>query len=315
MSSSLIPLYIFTGFLGVGKTSAILHALRLTPPGQKTAVVVNEFGDISIDGPTISSEGLPFAVADVPGGCICCAGMEMLTEQLSWLLREKKPDRILIEPSGIARPSDLLIKIRSSDLSSKFDYRPVIGIFDPELVADDSMRDSLLFDDQAGMADLIFLNRTDLSSSDSIEFSLNWFRDHYPDRPEPVSGVHGQFPSDWLEKTFASTYPVKHQSGHHPESQVKGLGWYWNQAIFDEQSLSEVFESLLAHRQTNGLIRAKGIFLTPGGPVLFEIAGKTMHRRASDYRVENRVELLFSAPSIADEASLKDQFDSCIRHV
>lgn len=314
MSATLIPLYVFTGFLGVGKTSAILHALRLTPAGQKTAVVVNEFGDISIDGPTISSEGSPFAVADVPGGCICCAGMEMLTEQLSWLLAEVKPDRVLIEPSGIARPSDLLLKIRTSELASRFDYRPVIGIFDPELVADEEMRDSLLFDDQAGMADLIFLNRTDLSSPDSIAFTRDWFKTHYPERPDPVTGSHGKFPPSWLEQTFPPIYPVKPTTNHLPHTQIKGIGWYWNQALFDISHLQEQFQSLLANRRQSGLIRAKGLFLTNEGPVLFEIAGSTLHRRPSEYRIENRVELLFSSGSKPDESVLKKQLDSCIIH-
>lgn len=312
MSATLIPLYVFTGFLGVGKTSAILHALRLTPAGQKTAVVVNEFGDISIDGPTISSEGLPFAVADVPGGCICCAGMEMLTDQLTWLLAEVKPDRVLIEPSGIARPSDLLLKIRTSVLAGRFEYRPVIGIFDPELVADNDMRDSLLFDDQAGMADLIFLNRADLSSPDSITFAQNWFRDHFPDRPEPVIGSHGQFPATWLDQPFQPAYPVKQTTGHQPESHFIGIGWYWNQALFDADKLQVLFRSLLDNRNQSGLIRAKGIFLTTIGPVLFEIAGKTLHQRPSEYRIENRVELLFSTGFTPDKTWLKSQLDSCI---
>ena len=94
-----IPTNIITGFLGVGKTTAITHLLKNKPEGERWAVLVNEFGEIGIDGSLIAgndSEQSGVFIREVPGGCMCCTAGLPMQMALTMLLAKAKPDRLLI---------------------------------------------------------------------------------------------------------------------------------------------------------------------------------------------------------------------------
>ena len=97
-----VPTNIITGFLGVGKTSAILHLLKRKPKNERWAVLVNEFGEIGVDGSLIEGQNSNehgIFIREVPGGCMCCAAGLPMQIALNQLLIKAKPDRLLIEPS------------------------------------------------------------------------------------------------------------------------------------------------------------------------------------------------------------------------
>ena len=93
-----IPTNIITGFLGVGKTSAILNLMKNKPVNERWAVLVNEFGEIGVDGSLIQGNQTTQQVfiREVPGGCMCCAAGLPMQIALNQLLTEAKPDRLLI---------------------------------------------------------------------------------------------------------------------------------------------------------------------------------------------------------------------------
>lgn len=101
-----IPTNIITGFLGVGKTSAILNLMKNKPVNERWAVLVNEFGEIGVDGSLIQGNQATQQVfiREVPGGCMCCAAGLPMQIALNQLLTEAKPDRLLIEPTGLGHP-------------------------------------------------------------------------------------------------------------------------------------------------------------------------------------------------------------------
>ncbi|MEL7400821.1 MAG: GTP-binding protein, partial [Pseudomonadota bacterium] len=108
---SAVPTNIITGFLGVGKTSAILHLLESKPADERWAVLVNEFGEIGVDGSLFQgqhSEEQQIYVREVPGGCMCCAAGLPMQIALNQLLSRAKPDRLLIEPTGLGHPVEVL---------------------------------------------------------------------------------------------------------------------------------------------------------------------------------------------------------------
>ena len=91
-----VPTNIITGFLGVGKTTAIAHLLTQKPEGERWAVLVNEFGEIGIDGSLFSgksSEEIGVYISEVPGGCMCCASGLPMQIALNILLKRAQPDR------------------------------------------------------------------------------------------------------------------------------------------------------------------------------------------------------------------------------
>ena len=97
---------LITGFLGVGKTTAVRHLLAHRPEGERWAVLVNEFGEIGVDGALLDDTGV--AVTEVPGGCVCCVSSQAFTVGLNRLIREQRPERILIEPTGLGHPAQII---------------------------------------------------------------------------------------------------------------------------------------------------------------------------------------------------------------
>ena len=99
-----IPTNVISGFLGVGKTSAILNLLSQKSSHERWAVLVNEFGGIGIDGSLLQnhqSTDSNIFIREVPGGCMCCTAGISMQLALAQLLEKAKPDRLLIEPTGL----------------------------------------------------------------------------------------------------------------------------------------------------------------------------------------------------------------------
>ena len=147
------PVNLITGFLGVGKTTALLHLLTRRPPGARWAVLVNEFGQVGIDGATLSHAG--GALREVPGGCICCSAQLPLRVTLTRLLREVRPERLLIEPTGLGHPAGVIDVLRSEGLASAVELRNVICLVDPRQLNDEKYRGLETYQDQLALADVL----------------------------------------------------------------------------------------------------------------------------------------------------------------
>ena len=188
-----LPVTVITGFLGSGKTTLIRHLIQ-NAGGKRLAVVVNEFGDVGVDGEILKS----CSIADCPeenimelaNGCICCTVADDFIPTIENLMRlDPKPEHILIETSGLALPKPLLKAFDWPDIRSKITVDGVIALADAEAVAagrfapnveavrtqreaDDSIDHetplSEVFEDQIACADIILLTKTDLASPEAI---------------------------------------------------------------------------------------------------------------------------------------------------
>src|SRR5688500_18872467 len=103
-----VPTTIVSGALGVGKTTAILAAVRHRPEGERWAVMVNEFGRVGIDGAVLSDGSSGLEVREIAGGCVCCTANLPLRLGLAKLVREVRPDRLFVEPTGLAHPASII---------------------------------------------------------------------------------------------------------------------------------------------------------------------------------------------------------------
>src|SRR5688572_7893667 len=148
-----IPVHILGGFLGTGKTSAI-RAQLAARKGERVAVIVNDFGEAGLDAATLEGAA-PFKLTSIPGGCVCCTAPEGFVAALGGVLDEK-PDRLWIEPTGLARPQDLVDTIRRSPHRDAFELAPVVVFVDPARLgraASDAERE--LTREQTAIADVL----------------------------------------------------------------------------------------------------------------------------------------------------------------
>ena len=188
-----IPVTVITGFLGSGKTTLIRHLLK-NNQGRRIAVLVNEFGELGIDGELLKScqicpedEDGSENIYELTNGCLCCTVQEEFLPMMQQLLKRRdKIDCILIETSGLALPKPLIKAFRWQEIRNAATVDAVITVVDcaavaagtfasdPEAVdaqrqADDNLEHETplqeLFEDQLACADLVILNKTDLVNS------------------------------------------------------------------------------------------------------------------------------------------------------
>src|SRR5688572_5169914 len=107
------PVHVVSGFLGAGKTTTITALLRRFP---NSAVVVNDFGEARVDATLLDGAA---TITDIAGGCVCCTAPEGLAKTIDALLDEVRPARVFIEPSGLARPQDVLDMLSRGGLAER----------------------------------------------------------------------------------------------------------------------------------------------------------------------------------------------------
>src|SRR5437660_1872386 len=184
-----VPCTIVTGFLGAGKTTLVRHVLE-NAGGRRLAVIVNEFGDVGIDGEILKSCGIEScpedAIVELANGCICCTVADDFVPALKGLLdRPTPPEHHVIETSGLALPKPLVKAFNWPEIASRVTVDGVIAVVDGAAVADGRFADDPVklaaqraadssidhdnpleevYEDQLLCADLIVLNKDDLMS-------------------------------------------------------------------------------------------------------------------------------------------------------
>ncbi|WP_373540778.1 GTP-binding protein [Chamaesiphon sp.] len=161
-----IPVTIVTGFLGSGKTTLINHILT-GQQDRKVAVIVNEFGEIGIDGQiTIADD--EEQIVEFNNGCLCCTVRGDLVRTLEELTQRADLDAVLIETTGLADPAPVASTfIVADEIKSKFSLDAFVTIIDARNL-DRNLKDSHEAQEQLAFADIILINKTDLVSSDDI---------------------------------------------------------------------------------------------------------------------------------------------------
>ncbi|MFZ5723918.1 MAG: CobW family GTP-binding protein [Pseudomonadota bacterium] len=190
-----IPLNLVTGFLGAGKTTLIRHLLATRPPGARWAVLVNEFGDTGIDGAllggTAAARDDGITVREVPGGCLCCANGLPFRVALNALLKQARPERVLVEPTGLGHPLQLLAQLAAPEYREVLELRATLCVIDPVAAADPRVRDSDIFAQQLASADLLVLNHADRSGAAELAALDTLLADHGLSAVPRVSAVRG----------------------------------------------------------------------------------------------------------------------------
>ena len=168
------------GFLGCGKTTLLLKLSRQIADEneRKIALVVNEIGEIPVDGKVIEESGMQ--VKDIGGGCICCEVASTFAKTIYRLYKDFKPDHVLVEPTGVAVPHQVKLAARMGGRDAKISIGPAIVLFDATRPAELLDMDMLgqLVTTQIKDADVIAISKVDAVDGEAVSESAKKVREY-----------------------------------------------------------------------------------------------------------------------------------------
>jgi cobalamin biosynthesis protein CobW len=290
-----IPVTVITGFLGAGKTTLVRHLLQ-NPQGKRLAVVVNEFGDVGVDGEILRSCALPDCpeenIVELANGCICCTVADDFIPTIEALMALKpRPDHILIETSGLALPKPLLKAFDWPDIRSRITVDGVIAVADAEAVAagrfapdidrlaaqraaDDSIDHetplSEVFEDQIACADLVLLTKSDLAGSAGVTAARAIIDAESPRKLPIIEVLEGVVdPRVILGLGAAAENDLAARPSHHDAEEEHDHEDFDSVVIditeqSDPQTLADRIEALA---NSNNILRVKGYAAIKGKPM------------------------------------------------
>jgi cobalamin biosynthesis protein CobW len=263
-----IPVLVVSGFLGAGKTTLVRHLLYdAQRTGVRVAVVSNEFGALGID-KALLGEGEE-AYVEIEGGCVCCQLSDTLLDTLQMLWARVRPDRIIVETSGVALPFDTQLNLWREPVSAWVDDDMAVVVVNAEQLIEGRDLEGT-FEDQVSSADLLLLNKIDLISPEALGRAEAMLRTLAPETPT-VRSIQGSvdpvilFPPDpagvrsQRRTTHPEPPPHQHDMFHAQEISVE--------AGIEPDVLSERLRRL-------GTLRAKGFVQTSQGLRLVQGVGR-----------------------------------------
>ncbi|MEE4245998.1 MAG: GTP-binding protein, partial [Kangiellaceae bacterium] len=279
-----IPTNIITGFLGSGKTSTILHLLKSKPADERWAILVNEFGEIGIDGSLMAgnnSEAEGVFIREVPGGCMCCTANIPVQIALAQLIKQSRPDRLLIEPTGLGHPLEVLQLLTEGSNKDLFSIDKTITLIDARKLSDGRYTEHKIFNQQIEIADVIVANKQDLYRDNDKELVEPYILKIAQQKLPIVFTDHGVIDFKLLDGTtrlLLARPHHKHQRSHsHSDSNdsteqnipevgylsatnqgegFQSIGWrFAPDKIFDREKLLSFLTGLIVERM-------KAVFIT-----------------------------------------------------
>lgn len=199
-----IPCNVITGFLGVGKTTTIQSLLKNKPASESWAILVNEFGQVGLDALLIESSINPqeksVYIKEIPGGCMCCSAGLPMAVALNQLIKQAKPDRLLIEPTGLGHPKEIINVLSGDSYKGVLDIQNTLTILDARHFSDDRYLSSPVFQQQLSVADIFVFNKSDQSSARDKSRALSYLDEHGFEGVQTQETVNGELPIGLLSK-------------------------------------------------------------------------------------------------------------------
>lgn len=304
-----LPCHVIAGPLGVGKTTAILDYLARHAGEQRVGVLVNDFGPVGLDGAILEGDaaGDGLRVTTVPGGCVCCAAAEGLVTTLQRLLAMDL-DRLIIEPSGMADPAQVLHLLRQMAAESRLELRPALALLDPADFDADRGEPSPYFRLMANAADLLVLNRVDTAGPGIADAFTAWAASLDPAPLRVATTEHGRLADDWFELTDeprrapAHHHDAAHDAAvHDPSDRTGGLTWPAD-TVFGHGALVQALTAI-AEDGVDGVpvVRLKGIFRTDRGWFVMQITDGRLSLRETPARRDSRMDWVSDGGTISPE--------------
>ena len=170
---------IISGFLGAGKTTFIKQLIEQVFTGEKLVLIENEFGEIGIDGGFLKDAGIE--ITEMNSGCICCTLVGDFSKALQKVLEEYQPDRVLIEPSGVGKLSDIVKAIEDVKQDAEIEVNARITVVDGKKAKLYLKNFGEFFEDQVKHASTIVISRTQTMTDEKIEECVHMLREENAD--------------------------------------------------------------------------------------------------------------------------------------
>ena len=167
---------IVSGFLGAGKTTLIQKLLKEALAGSQVVLIENEFGEIGIDGGFLKESGIE--IKEMNSGCICCSLVGDFGTSLKEVMETYHPDRILIEPSGVGKLSDVMKAVEDVDMGGEITLNSAVAVVDASKCKMYIKNFGEFFINQIEHAGTIILSRTDVASSEKVQQAVDLIREH-----------------------------------------------------------------------------------------------------------------------------------------
>ena len=343
-----VPVTILTGFLGAGKTTLMNHILA-NQEGLKTAVLVNEFGEIGIDNELIISTGDD--MVELTNGCICCTINDELLNTIYKVLERPEPlDYMVVETTGLADPLPVAMTFLGSDLRDLTRLDSIITVIDAENFGEEIL-DTSVGRAQVVYGDILLLNKTDLVSSERVQQVEQMISDVKSD-PRILHSVKGDvqlplllsvglFESDRVatEGTDAHGHDHDHAHNHHDHGHSHdhahshhdhdhghshdhahhhnhdgAIEGFTSLSFRTEKPLNlRQFQNFLDNQLPATVFRAKGIlwFKESERRHVFHLAGKRFSIDDSDWEGERSNQLVMIGRDL-DHENLRQQLQACV---
>ena len=307
-----VPTNIITGFLGSGKTSVILNLLQQRPAHERWAILVNEFGEIGVDGSLMQGQLLDHEgvfIKEVPGGCMCCTAGVSMQIALNQLLKEANPHRLLIEPTGLGHPIEILQVLSNKYNKNVLNIEKSITLVDARNLKDARYTEHDIFNQQIAIADIVVGSKSDLYTP-SDKKALSDFINQKTLTPQYVGFIeHGNISLDLLlgpSKKLTTLTACDNHHSHANTSSIdddlmlksgfvkainsgegfQSIGWRFSaKTIFDRPTLYQFLKSL-------NVVRVKAVFNTADGMFGYNTAGDGIIETSLNKCKESRIEII-----------------------
>ncbi len=280
---------IFSGFLGAGKTTLIKKLIKEAYSGEKLVLIENEFGEIGIDGGFLKEAGIE--ITEMNSGCICCSLVGDFGEALKKVLTEYKPDRILIEPSGVGKLSDVIKAVKNIN-SDKIVLNSFTTVADANKCKMYMKNFGEFFNDQIENAKCIILSHTENISEDKIKACVKSIKEHNNSAvivTTPASSLTGEQILEAMEGTNSVDAELKKlheeeicpECGHHHEHDHECCGHEHHHEHhhhhadevftsfgketankYSKEEIESILNELENEEKYGAVLRAKGIVMT-----------------------------------------------------
>ena len=167
------------GFLGSGKTTLLRHILGERAGERKMAVIVNEFGDVGVDGDVLAGDNVN--LVELTSGCLCCTLRGSLMSAVEELREKAGVEHIVVEATGVASPGDMLEDLNDSKIAHQIDVGPLVTVVDaPKFTRLQQMLGEF-YEEQVENADVLVLNKIDLATPGELDEAKSAVREINPD--------------------------------------------------------------------------------------------------------------------------------------
>ncbi len=263
-----VPALVVSGFLGAGKTTLVKHLIKdAQQQGLKLAVVSNEFGELGIDKALLQEAGGPGYV-ELEGGCVCCQLTNELLETLQNLWETIRPDRIVVETSGVALPFETLMTFWREPITEWVGESLAVVVANAEQVADGRDLEGT-FEQQVSSADIVVLNKVDLVPEASVGKLEQILQEMAPDAPM-IRSIQGQVDTNVVFPPTPTPTSSSKRKGH-PEHRPHTHEAFGSEEISILPNITP--EQLIQQLQSLEALRIKGIVRTSEGLKLVQGVG------------------------------------------